>query len=348
MPLRAIGDTGDLQAFELSAEQWQELKGTYKALALRMPCCNVPAVPKTSPLGNFFFAHAQRGDCSTAPESAEHLFCKALIARTAQAAGWRVTTERPGVTPDGAKWVADVFCEKGSANVALEVQLAAQTREELLLRQARYKDSGVRAAWFYAQKLRKDVDGATRGTPLFGLTEIKVGQEPTVGGTKIPLTEFVAALLSKRVAWVRPSPTDPFYLAVLRRSCSNCRQPSGLAYGHANTLDELSRVPESLAAVDAALARLFTALSHRELASLGMCHIAQVHNVHGGLHYMNICQHCRGGVRTERLLDRVYDQARGQANPPQLESVYFDRNAQDSGAWAYITEDGEYRMLSLV
>jgi competence CoiA-like predicted nuclease len=95
-----------------------------------MPCCHVAAVPKTSTLGNYFFAHARRGECTTAPESAEHLYCKTLMAKAAASAGWTVTAERAGVSPGGEAWVADVFCEKGSAQVALEVQMSPQPREE--------------------------------------------------------------------------------------------------------------------------------------------------------------------------------------------------------------------------
>ena len=37
-----------------------------------MPCCEADAIPKTSRRGTAFFAHARKGDCTTAPESDEH------------------------------------------------------------------------------------------------------------------------------------------------------------------------------------------------------------------------------------------------------------------------------------
>lgn len=157
MPIRASSDQGDLHAFAMTAEQWQQLKTACKtnALSLWMPCCKVPAVPKTSPRGNFFFAHARRGECNTADESPEHLYCKSLVAKAAHDAGWVVTTERPGVSPDGEEWVADVFCEKGTAQLALEVQMSAQTDAETVRRQKRYQASGVRGAWFFGARRRQ-------------------------------------------------------------------------------------------------------------------------------------------------------------------------------------------------
>lgn len=121
MPLRAVSDSGNAHSFEYDAQRWAELKGDYKRLNLRIPCCGVAAIPKTSTLGNFFFAHARKGECTTAPESAEHIYCKNLIAKAAQSAGWLVTTERSGESSAGEAWIADVFCEKGKAKVALEV-----------------------------------------------------------------------------------------------------------------------------------------------------------------------------------------------------------------------------------
>lgn len=94
------------------------------------PCCEARAVPKTSVLGNLFFAHAYKGDCSTAPESQEHKFCKAIVASVAQAAGWKITTERVGTSPAGHAWVGDVFCEKGDTKVAIEVQMSRKASAE--------------------------------------------------------------------------------------------------------------------------------------------------------------------------------------------------------------------------
>ena len=347
MPLRAKSDTGDLQAFELDAAQWAELKGNYKALNLRMPCCQVPAVPKTSALGNFFFAHARRGECTTAPESAEHLFCKSLIAKSAAAAGWAVTTERAGASPDGEEWVADVFCVKGSAQIALEVQMSPQSRDEALRRQTRYKASGVRAAWFYGEKLHKDLSAANRDTPIFGLSAVKVGHEPNIGLTETCLTDFVTALLGKRVTWTRHQTTEPFYLAVLRRNCPRCERAAGLVYGYSRTQVGLPFAPMAPVDVDAALQRLFTAMTSIELESAGLCHIARVHDSRRHTDtYWNICPRCHSSVTNTRLCALVDAAASRVSHLPGLETVYFDRAARDAGTWLLISETGEHQAIA--
>jgi hypothetical protein len=347
MPLRATGDSGDLQAFEFDAARWAELKDTYKRLNLRMPCCQASAVPKTSTLGNFFFAHSRRGNCATAPETAEHLYCKTVIAKAAAEAGWAVKTERRGTTPEGEDWVADVFCTKGTAQVALEVQMSPQSLEETERRQARYKASGVRTAWFCGDKLHQYLIATARGLPLFGLGKVQLGEEPTVAAIGAPLSEFVVALLNKRVKWMRHTYTEPFYLAVLRRECPHCHKPAGLVFGHGRTPDELPQTFLSGAGLNAALGRVWETMTQDELASLGLCHIVRAHQANPTrVSYWNGCMHCRILVKPDRLGALV--QAATQIEGPEsgLEIVYFDREAADSGAWVLVSEDGEYQALS--
>jgi hypothetical protein len=347
MPLRATSDTGDLQAFELDSAQWSELKGNYKALNLRMPCCQVPAVPKTSTLGNFFFAHARRGECTTAPESAEHIFCKSLIAKSAAAAGWAVTTERAGVSLDGEEWVADVFCVKGSTQIALEVQMSPQSRDEALQRQSRYKASGVRAAWFYGEKLHKDLKAATRDMPLFGLSAVKVGHEPNIGLTETCLTDFVTALLGKRVSWTRHQATESFYLAVLRRNCPRCERAAGLVYGYSRTQVGLPSAPLAPVDVDAALQRLFTAMTSIELESVGLCHLLQVPQPRWHTDaYWSLCPRCRSSVTSAKLCELLDAADIGPSHLSGFETLYFDRAARDAGTWVLISENGEYQAIA--
>jgi hypothetical protein len=110
VPLRAQIDGNDINAFDYDSAAWTVLKATYKTSNLQMPCCQNSAIPKTSKLGNLFFAHARRGECAFAAESAEHIYLKTLVAKAAQACGWLVVTEAQGNAPDGTKWVADVLC----------------------------------------------------------------------------------------------------------------------------------------------------------------------------------------------------------------------------------------------
>lgn len=60
-----------LRATDLSSAEWMRLQEGYRLGEFLMPCCDAPAVPKTSPLGLQFFAHAA-GQCGGAPESIWH------------------------------------------------------------------------------------------------------------------------------------------------------------------------------------------------------------------------------------------------------------------------------------
>jgi hypothetical protein len=48
---------------------------------------------------------------------------------------------------DGS-WRADVLCRRGACRVALEIQLARTGPEDLRHRQERYRQAGIRGAWF--------------------------------------------------------------------------------------------------------------------------------------------------------------------------------------------------------
>ncbi len=115
MPLRARLNEKDIIAYEFDENSWSQLKASYKKETLIMPCCDNKAIPKISKLNNYFFAHARRSGCTTGPETFEHIFLKTLIAKSASSLGWNVVTERVGETPDGERWIADVFCTKGKA-----------------------------------------------------------------------------------------------------------------------------------------------------------------------------------------------------------------------------------------
>ena len=80
-----------------------------------------------SKLGTQFFAHKRRGECTSAAETAEHLFVKACIARAIRGTGWEVNTEQRGHAPDGSVSVADVMASRGAHRIAFEMQWSAQS-----------------------------------------------------------------------------------------------------------------------------------------------------------------------------------------------------------------------------
>lgn len=347
MPLRAVGDTGDVHAFEFDAPRWAALKRDYRSMGLRVPCCDSPAIPKTSSLGNFFFAHARKGECTTAPESPEHIYCKQLIAQAAQGAGWSVTTERQGAAPDGEEWVADVFCEKGSAKIALEVQMSPQTDEEAVRRQLRYKSSGVRGAWFYGSTARKTTVAFDRDTPAFALAPVEVGNVPRVQRFDVPVTEFVAALLNKRLVWTVPEYSRPLQVEFLPDTCWACKKPVKQVYGFLESLDEAEgewhERAFTVASLSTALLAVHAEIGNDELISKGLNPIGMREVIQGKptkWPYCNLCLHCRAPQNNFHLGEKLRADSyeRGDDDPDRAQSASrmpLDRMVKGSGYWEF-------------
>ena len=102
-----------------------------------------------SKLGTQFFAHKRRGECTSAAETAEHLFVKACIAKAIKGTEWEVSTEQRGQAPDGSVWVADVMASRAAHRIAFEMQWSAQSQDETARRQEQYRSSGVRGLWLF-------------------------------------------------------------------------------------------------------------------------------------------------------------------------------------------------------
>ncbi|WP_426195516.1 hypothetical protein [Massilia sp. DWR3-1-1] len=353
MPLRAVSETGNLHAFEYDASDWEHLKKSYRSMGLRMPCCPSSAIPKTSQLGTQFFAHSRAGICSTAAETPEHLYCKKLIAQAAQAGGWTVITEKPGASPTGEAWVADVFCEKGAAKVAFEVQMSPQTHDETVRRQRRYYASGIRSAWFYGKKLRRDAVFSNVDTPIFSLSEVELNKEPTIDKYGATLSEFVSAMLTKRLVWTPVDWSPPFYVGYFQGVCGKCKRPNKLTYGYSESLDDIAHRffsgTVTAESIGIALARLRDTITNDELEYRGLNGVVTVHKNRGQVEYVNsYCQQCRMILSNENLAKRVNVARRsapscivsadGELNGHPLELVIIDRNTDNSGCWTLIPQ----------
>ncbi|MCG3760896.1 competence protein CoiA [Vibrio cincinnatiensis] len=228
MPLRATLNGHDVYSFEFTPIQWQELKHSYKnQTTLTMPCCGHQAVPKNSKLQTQFFTHAPGADCASPAEGKEHLEIKMLIAQTAKRAGWHVVTEYRASDPDGDNWVADVYCERGSARIAFEVQWSQQTQEEFIRRTDRYTRSGVRACWFF-RITKKEVNSVhlieSKELPYFGFRN--VDSEWVISRYNVPIADFVSAMLAGHLTWY---PTIGKVmngrLGFFKTMCWRCRNP---------------------------------------------------------------------------------------------------------------------------
>lgn len=147
MPLRAVVTDETIIAPFLSDDEWQHLRLRVKQQKLEviLPCCNQLGYLRTSSRGLAHFVHRTKSDdCTSQPETWQHLKAKAEIARACREAGWEAITEATG---DG--WRADIMATRGTAQVAFEVQWSSQTLEETELRQQRYAEAGVRCCWLF-------------------------------------------------------------------------------------------------------------------------------------------------------------------------------------------------------
>lgn len=229
MPITCLCGGKPLTSFLLSDGEWTAVKTNYRTLRLSMRCCSSAAIPKLSRLGTPFFAHKSRADCQTAPESAEHLQAKFIIAESARAAGWKAFAEASGADPDGKPWITDVLCTRGEIEVAYEVQLAAQSIEEYRTRQTRYQRAGVRCLWL--ARLRRNryaIESVlqSRELPLFFLDVTQpANMTVEVRGVPMPLGDFVKGSLARELFWAETRPgTRAVELQMASITCYKCRK----------------------------------------------------------------------------------------------------------------------------
>lgn len=339
MPLRAIGEQRNINAFECSDAEWSEIKRAYKGMHLVMPCCASMAIPKTSKLGNFFFSHAQRGECESALESAEHIYLKTLVAKAAMSSGWAVQTEFPGSSPIGEKWIADVLCEKGRSRVALEIQLSYQTITDLRVRQQIYRTSGIRAAWLASST--KFSDGyfvSSKDIPFFRVQPFAIGSEPTVIGFEVSLSEFVTSLLSKKIIWK----IDPwvYFIDYLNDTCWNCRENVKQVFGY--SIDVYGESAKTIPNMSTILEGFSKFISNGELKSLGLNAIGRFDRLKGnapGFPYCNQCIYC-GAPQNNYYIMKKLKEVRFAHDDCQPESLAigcqeFISSTEGAGSWHY-------------
>jgi hypothetical protein len=339
VPLRALAGESSVCAFEYDEVMWASLKQTYKANGLRMPCCESLAIPKTSKLGNHFFSHSRRGECTSAPESAEHIFLKTLIAKAAKNAGWSVTTEWPGETPEGDRWVADVFCENGKSRIALEVQFSYQTVQELRSRQQAYSNSNVRAAWFASShKFKPDYLSPSKHVPFFYVLPFEVGNEPLVQGFNLPISEFVVGMLSKKLSWTG----EPWIYGIhyLKDTCWKCRRGVKQVFG--SSIDVYGESAKTVPNMSTVLSKFGEFISNEELKALGLNTIGKYEKLKGnapGFPYCNVCIHCDAPQNNyyvmKKLEERGMSDGEFDSESPEIGMEEFVSPCESSKQWHY-------------
>lgn len=215
MPLKCLRGEQEIYAFDVDTDGgWTALREhNAHERDLAMACCGAGVVLRESKLGTRHFAHARRGPCSTAPETAEHLLAKRMVIEGIRATDWLPRPEQSGVTRQGEAWRADVLAVKRLARVAFEIQWSRQQADETERRQRRYADAGVRGLWLFRQH---DLP-VSRDIPAFRLALDATARRFHV---QLPSPEYDPEYLPRREAdkpryWQQTVPLDDFVTGAL-------------------------------------------------------------------------------------------------------------------------------------
>jgi len=224
MPLRAIVDGTDTFSFDLTDGEWEQLRAKVQAkqVEIKFPCCNNRVGLRTSKLGTNHFYHLRRGDCTSAPETPEHLLAKRDIVIACREMGYQAITEYAD-----DDWRADVMAIKGNARIAFEVQWSPQNLERTMERQERYKNAGVRGCWLFRKMPISEYHPIIRDLPMFQLTmknndSFKVIFEENV---TYFLGEFVKSLLNGEIRYcdrITAKPEQEIKIQFIRTACWDC------------------------------------------------------------------------------------------------------------------------------
>lgn len=256
-----------IYSFVYSPKDWSGLKED-KASRFNMACCGNQAILKTSNLNTQFFAHKVKpktSDCSTGGETEEHRQIKYLVSKTLFECGWSVEVEKRGNTPSGEEWIADIYAEKGTVKIAVEVQWSSQTFIETRRRQEKYAQSGVRCAWLLRSGSIKEINAitgdyaySTKDLPVFSIykTKMQDGQTYMVYNVNkldsnstqynhrsfkpitLPLDDFIQILVSQGITFIpcerftytkfrlKNSPIVEMFLALSKGFCTVCGDSS--------------------------------------------------------------------------------------------------------------------------
>ena len=188
--------------------------------------------PEEVPSRHTIFAHKAVGGCATGPETEVHLQLKKTVVAAARANGWEATTEVTGISPSGEQWTADVLAQKGKHRVAVEIQWSAQTNDETMRRQERYRQSGIRGLWLLRQPgfpITHDLPAVCIGGSLQdgfkalipSGTHLRARDRAQSDRWQqiVPMREFLEAVFSKRFQF---GPLDADALLSIRSGTIEC------------------------------------------------------------------------------------------------------------------------------
>lgn len=231
MPLSARLDNRTIYSFEFNAQQWDELKASHGNLNLTMPCCGHGGTPKTSILGNYFFAHKPNSDCpyACASESRDLSYLKFIIAREAYKKGWSPNIQEswtpPSTIPDGV----DVYCTKNNAKLAFQIQLYdyPQAHQWVKKRSKEYHSMGIRPLWLKLLKedVEQDYDGIYRmhDVPVFGIRNDR-RRGFYLPQFSVSVEQFISGVFKRGLTWSSPK-QEPLFAKIYPEpiNCQSCK-----------------------------------------------------------------------------------------------------------------------------
>lgn len=293
MPLRATLNNKELFSFKVPMSQWETLKKSSSRKSIKLPCCDTRAIVKTSSLGTQFFAHHQKPkDCISKPESIEHLRLKALVAAAAELVGWEVTTEFIGVSSNGEKWIADVYCTKGRVKVALEIQLSQQTESELDFRHERYCESGVRDAWLMKDNVYKNSGYSDiNHIPRFCIKNFEDDKTPLMSDFELTVEQFVKHLLLGDLKWKEDVGEEIIYFmdSICWKCLNEIKIPVGLGDSDNINYDTFIKTVPNCSTFYESLIKI---LGGSVLQNLGLTTVGSSPNLKGNAPNFPFCVKC--------------------------------------------------------
>lgn len=153
-------DGQPVDAAAISSAEWEAMKRSAQLGDYMLPCCNAPAVLKTSINGLHFFSHLA-DECGTAPETKWHKSGKAAVLAALTRMGIKGSDEVTGQSPAGNKWEADVLFSLPGRIIAIELQRSYQHLRDFTRRQERYAASAVECYWLVRKETFMTLGKAT-------------------------------------------------------------------------------------------------------------------------------------------------------------------------------------------
>ena len=135
-----------VDASTIPTDHWEILKQRSQLGDFVLPCCQSPAILKTSINGLQFFAHIS-DECSTAPETVWHMNGKVAVLAALAGLGRVGREEVTGQSLNGSTWKADVLFSFQGRTIAIELQRSYQHLRDFMRRQERYTESNVECYW---------------------------------------------------------------------------------------------------------------------------------------------------------------------------------------------------------